>query len=726
MITKIKNEYYRHIKYIIFSKNIVYCGYRYVYILFFLMFSVFLLSGLFLFLALLSNNINVDETGISSYNSLTPLLSRFSYIAEAGGVPAGNASGYYRTGMKLLFPLKINDSVSATFGEYRSTHFHAGVDFRTKRRNGIPVIAPSSGKVINLYGDENSYGLMLTFKADNGLIYKFAHLSAFENNKFGLGDYVKKYRAANNRRFNFDIDLNSQNISAAAGDIIAYSGDTGAGPPHLHFEIVSSARGVPDSNNAPGKTDFNGYDKQSSFNLTGERIVNPFRYLNVSELKDTAAVNISSLVVVPDGSNSLIEGRPAAGYFKFNSESSINLSLNAVGPIKLLVKVFDENKSFANNESKMGVYYIQLNEVSFNKDLHSGASSKLIYSLKFDSIETGYSRMPEIVYDMYYSKISGGNFYYNMFYAGNFTSRPYFINTGGEKNGVILIKEGEKRYFEIVAADYFNNVSKKMIEIKGNKSLKTENIIMHAGKKKKSKNKNLNKDLIVVEYLENVILFKIKIIPGTMPPVIKHSGEIMKKYMDGEYICYYKGYEEFLNMPEITVHFIDEMFAVDSREKIEKKSIVNEKIKKYKIKIYKIKPGEMVELNSGGERMFKLTSLTDAVKPFYFGELNPAPAGMEPETKLKVKKSSISNVSEVLNYGFSRPGFEGKIYCAYGEDDKKINAAGIYVLYLKNKVFMGASKEIIGGKKYISAFLKNTNRLNCGVFYDENIPLLKS
>src|SRR5690625_5704840 len=34
-----------------------------------------------------------------------------------------------------------------------------------------------------------------------------------------------------------DIDLESRRMAVRQGDLIAYTGSTGAGPPHLHFEL---------------------------------------------------------------------------------------------------------------------------------------------------------------------------------------------------------------------------------------------------------------------------------------------------------------------------------------------------------------------------------------------------------------------------------------------------------------------------------------------------------
>ncbi len=614
-----------------------------------------------------------------------------------GFMPGTPGSGFVFAGDKILFPLKTNDSVSATFGEYRSNHLHAGVDLRTQRRNGIPVIAPSAGQILNLYGDENGYGLMLTFKADNGLIYKFAHLSAFESVRMGLDGYVKKARAENNRRFNFNIDLSVENICVEAGDIIAYSGDTGAGPSHLHFEINAGKR-------------------NDGVNGASAAALNPFTYLPADELKDETPINITAAIIMPDDPNSLVEAKPAGALFNFKNEGTINLSVNAIGKIKMSIKAFDENKLFKDNESKMGVYKVELSEITAGAPAYSGIT---LYSLKFDSIGDKYSKMPEIVYDMYYSKISGGNFYYNMFYSGAPGERPEYV-TAALNDGVIEIKKGEKRYFQISAFDYFNNVSKRVVEITGSASRSTElsrvsdnkKTQVKDGVKKRGQKDDIAAGKIAVEYLENVMLFKIKRVAGKSVPIIYHGGFAMNMFDGGGYCNYYKGYGELSAAPEITVKY----------------GLAGGDEQKFGLKLYEMRPGETVKLSAHGDYMIKLTALSDPAKPFYAGEMNLISAvkksGMPARPAANPNLSGCAANSSV-DIGFSRPGFKAKIYYKIADAGKISYRAGLYQLYSKNKIFLGNTVEEFDGSRYLSAPVKNLKRLCCGVFTDEKPPVLK-
>ena len=707
------------------------------------------------------------------------VFSLFS-LASKGFLACITQSGYAFAAGNILFPLKTNDSVSATFAEYRSNHLHAGADLRTRRRNGIPVIAPSSGKIVNLYGDENGYGLMLTLKADNGLIYKFAHLSAFENDKLGLNDHVRKVRAANNNRFTFDIDLSAENIIVGAGEIMAYSGDTGAGPSHLHFEI--NADGGKGGAKNEGK-------------VTGASTLNPFNYISAAELKDETPVNIAAVMLIPDDQNSLVEGKPVGTFFNFKQEGAYNLSTNALGRIKILIKAFDENKLFKDNESKMGVHKIELKEITlFSDGRRAAKDGAVIYLLVFDSIDNKYSKMPEIVYDMYYSKISGGNFYYNMFYPGAAEGRPQYI-AAARDGGVIEIKTGEKRYFEISAGDYFNNVSKRIIEINGSglssvkhiqpakadadeagvpgedisgaaqknheplKNMKAKAALKKVNKARVEKNKKAQKlkqkkiknyksakikndnarrnDKVIIEYSENVILFKIKRYAGKRRPVITHKGLEMKMFEDGGYYCYYKGYDEFAAAPEITVKYFavkdssvsfDENNALEGRPGLDRPDSSGDSgdaEKKYGLRIYKIQPGEIVKIGADGRYMIKLTDLSDPGKLFYAGEMNLTSAGEDFGISAHYVGGENKTGNYSLDIGFSRPGFGAKIYYKLMDENKISPDAGFYQIYLKTRIFMGNAVEAIDGGRYLSAQFKNTKRLSCAVFKDEKPPVLK-
>lgn len=675
---------------------------------------------------------------------------------------AALAPGSARAAGEISFPLGVNDSVSATFCEYRAGHLHAGVDLRTKRRTGIPVLAPSDGKVIRLYGDENGYGLMLELAAANGFKYKFAHLASFENETLGLMDAVRAARAESGRRFNFDIDLSGRNVAVKAGQVVAFSGDTGAGPPHLHFEVSDLAGNM----------------------------VNPFKYMPLDSVADATPVRIVSALFIPQDEDSLVEGAPLSRTFHFGGASaakgsgSPDLSVRAVGRLKIAVRAFDENKFFADNESRTGIYKIQIKESGA-----AGGAGRVIYALGFDSAGADVSRAPETVYDMYYSSISAGNFYYRLFDAGAVEKTPSFVEAAGG-GGVIEVKEGEIRYFEITASDYFNNSDAKIVKITGGASKSPENgaegghdaggavLAWSAGGPRNSSNKSASevvstrpgpakgkkisakavrpgssakvkapgksngKNIPTVEYSDNVIIFKISSAAAAAGSKITHAGKEMKKFDRDGYACYYIGYESFLAAPSICVEAPGGSLAADEAASSRTGAIargqaepgVSKKVE-YGLKIYKLQADKPVPVSADGSFAASAESAAGRRRPVYAGEsrlvevsfLTAGQSSPEaPGSSMDKNSPPEGNASpeKFLDLSFSGPVRSAVLYC-------KVTAGtgggreGLYDTLSKRPAFLGNGTARYGGETYLCANVKNVRRVRCALMRDEKPPQLK-
>src|SRR3546814_17816326 len=73
-------------------------------------------------------------------------ISLFLAVLIAEAQPAIIKNREYPTGY-FRSPLAIAPQASGTFGELRSTHFHAGDDYRTQQRVGLPIFAVAEGSV---------------------------------------------------------------------------------------------------------------------------------------------------------------------------------------------------------------------------------------------------------------------------------------------------------------------------------------------------------------------------------------------------------------------------------------------------------------------------------------------------------------------------------------------------------------------------------------------------
>jgi hypothetical protein len=135
------------------------------------------------------------------------------------------------------WPLDIPPRVSSAFAEFRDGHFHAGVDFGTYRRTGYRIRAVAPGYVWRVRTSPVGYGKALYLKHDDGNYTVYAHLSRFSKE---ITDRVWEVQQREGT-YHVDAYLPAGAVRVQTGDVVAYTGDTGAGGPHLHFELRDSS-----------------------------------------------------------------------------------------------------------------------------------------------------------------------------------------------------------------------------------------------------------------------------------------------------------------------------------------------------------------------------------------------------------------------------------------------------------------------------------------------------
>jgi len=123
--------------------------------------------------------------------------------------------------------------ITSSFGEFRSTHFHAGIDISTRDRVGARVLAARDGFVLRVRVSPTGYGKMVYLRHRDGYTTTYAHLDRFSP------ALEERVRAEQLRRGTYPVTLRFHpgQIPVRRGELIAYSGETGSGTPHLHFEI---------------------------------------------------------------------------------------------------------------------------------------------------------------------------------------------------------------------------------------------------------------------------------------------------------------------------------------------------------------------------------------------------------------------------------------------------------------------------------------------------------
>jgi len=116
-------------------------------------------------------------------------------------------------------PLKTPLTLSGTFGELRSNHFHSGIDFKTNQEIGIPIFAPAAGYISRIKVSPTGFGKAIYVSHENGFTTVYAHLDKFNEdlNKYVL---IKQYEL---KKFAIDLSLEKDKFKVNKNDTIGYT-----------------------------------------------------------------------------------------------------------------------------------------------------------------------------------------------------------------------------------------------------------------------------------------------------------------------------------------------------------------------------------------------------------------------------------------------------------------------------------------------------------------------
>lgn len=134
---------------------------------------------------------------------------------------------------EYIWPTNASYYLTSSFGEFRYGHFHAGIDVKTWGKTGYPVYAIRPGYIWRMRVSPYGYGRVLYQKLDTGEIVVYAHLERFAH-RFEAVMHQEQMRRQD---FSINKYFDPHDFPVEAGEIIAYTGESGIGPAHLHFEI---------------------------------------------------------------------------------------------------------------------------------------------------------------------------------------------------------------------------------------------------------------------------------------------------------------------------------------------------------------------------------------------------------------------------------------------------------------------------------------------------------
>jgi hypothetical protein len=135
-------------------------------------------------------------------------------------------------------PVDYKIMLAGSFGELRKNHFHSGIDIRTDGVQGKPVYAIADGYVSRINISSGGFGKALYVTHPNGYVSVYGHLRGY-NVTIGAWIKAQQYKKES---FSIDIPVEPGVLKVKKGDLIAWSGNSGASAgPHLHFELRDAA-----------------------------------------------------------------------------------------------------------------------------------------------------------------------------------------------------------------------------------------------------------------------------------------------------------------------------------------------------------------------------------------------------------------------------------------------------------------------------------------------------
>ena len=309
---------------------------------------------------------------------------------------------------KYRWPLDINNGYSSAFQEFRSNHFHAGIDLRTWQKTGYPVYAIADGTIYKIRMVKRGSGRGLYLKHDDGNTSIYFHLDRFEKK---LEVLLKRVQRLKKQKY-FGNYFLQKPLRYNRGQIIGYSGETGSGFPHLHLELR---------------------DKHYF-------AVNPFQLIQFPARDNNFPV--LKKLLIRNREHASINGTIGETLIKFQKKSSgyyiAQKPLLITGSFDAVLNVYDR----ADTGKTVVPYSISV----FIDDTR-------YFQLNFDRFKGDDNNQLGFVYDMYYS--SSGSYFFNLF-----SQEGFALEKKNERfQQVIENLDHGKHILRVMVTDNYNNTS---------------------------------------------------------------------------------------------------------------------------------------------------------------------------------------------------------------------------------------------------------------------------
>ena len=313
------------------------------------------------------------------------------------------------------FPIRpgLQNFLSGSMGELRSTRFHGGIDIKPSGVSGLPVYAAADGYVSRIKIATGGYGHALYIKHTNGTTSVYAHLKEL---KEPLQQYLIK-RQYNKKSFAVDLFPGKSEFPIKKGEVIALSGNTGSSSgPHLHFEIRDKNQFVLD----PLKVGF-------------------------SEIKDNLSPLLVRMAFVTLSPTARVNGQ--FGRFEFDAvskgQNKFGLSEQVSLSGEIGVEIYAYDKANGTN-NKYGI-----------PDLVAALDDEVFFEQRIRYIP--YGKMRNIlVHTNYQNSVRGGR-RFNKLYKSDGNTLGFYDNL--IQNGILQINADKQSTIRMSMKDSFGNQS---------------------------------------------------------------------------------------------------------------------------------------------------------------------------------------------------------------------------------------------------------------------------
>ncbi|HEY1406707.1 MAG TPA: M23 family metallopeptidase [Spirochaetota bacterium] len=304
--------------------------------------------------------------------------------------------------LSLIWPVDRPVQLSGSFAEFRGSRFHHGIDIGCDGEKGFRVFASAAGSVAEVIYQNYGIGYCVVLRHSGGFTTLYGHLESFAQ-KILDNPKIKAHQTDIDDHCDFRVNLSDGEIPVTQGETIAYTGNSGIGPEHLHFELADSS----------------------------DNPVNPLRM--GLPVPDYLPPVIERIYLIPLDGSSTINGSSdtyeiPTVKIKGKRVLKSNDAVRIAGRIGVMIDAYD----LSGGKNHIGIYRGIVS--------HNGTRQKIF---SFDRIKSEESRQCALLYDIADS---------------TFSRYRYFLYNRATGEGIVNVTNGpDSQTIDVIAADASDN-----------------------------------------------------------------------------------------------------------------------------------------------------------------------------------------------------------------------------------------------------------------------------